>query len=596
MLYSKAIAANSDVFTSQAFVFLGNLPTQTVPVTLSILIASSGEDIFIKVRQTGLKSEEVFFSGDDKDIPARIQEVVKTINEEIGQAAFLDVLVAACQENAIYLQNLGATKAFLLREGRTIDLTAVSKGQLISGFLKPEDRLLFLASEIAAQQLREEDFKDLAHDLLASPRDSLEDSLEGFIQAEAKPSPISAVLLDNTNEKRSPAAATSNPKKIPFDLIKSLPKKAAVLMLRNKKVGIITLILGALMVLIAVGIIFKISQDSSKKHQLKAELSGIEKTFAEALSLKDSDPQKAREKLQQSYDKLNSLLSVYPDDAQARSLKERINQNSSQVLKIFKVEQWPVFLNLDLIKKGFSSEKMAYYRGDLLLVDTKSKSVVVLDTLTKSPQIVGGAANLGDVRAGSLNAEFIFTYSKDKGVGRVDTLTRKSMVAAKPDPKWGSIVDIVGFAGNFYLLDAFEKQVWKYVPVEGGYSDKFNYLESPVTSLYDGVRMQIDGSVWVLTSDPALLKFTSGRLDNFNLTGLDKNLKESKSFFVSSDTEYLYYLDPKNSRLVVLEKSGKYYSQYTGDKFATASDFVVDEKQKKIYLLESNNIYHLDLK
>ena len=79
-------------------------------------------------------------------------------------------------------------------------------------------------------------------------------------------------------------------------------------------------------------------------------------------------------------------------------------------------------------------------------------------------------------------------------------------------------------------------------------------------------------------------------------SGLDKGVKDPKSFFVSSDTDDLYLLDSGNLRLLVLSKIGVYKKQISGEKFAQITDLVVDEKEKKIYLLEGGKIYSVDLK
>ena len=55
-------------------------------------------------------------------------------------------------------------------------------------------------------------------------------------------------------------------------------------------------------------------------------------------------------------------------------------------------------------------------------------------------------------------------------------------------------------------------------------------------------------------------------------------------------------LDSGNSRLLVLTKTGTYKGQITGDKFGQASDLVVDEKGKKVYLLDGSKIYQVELK
>ena len=47
---------------------------------------------------------------------------------------------------------------------------------------------------------------------------------------------------------------------------------------------------------------------------------------------------------------------------------------------------------------------------------------------------------------------------------------------------------------------------------------------------------------------------------------------------------------------MTLTKTGAYKGQISGDKFATATDLVVDEKNKKVYLLEGSKIFQVELK
>ena len=108
--------------------------------------------------------------------------------------------------------------------------------------------------------------------------------------------------------------------------------------------------------------------------------------------------------------------------------------------------------------------------------------------------------------------------------------------------------------------------------------------------------MQIESSIYVLKKGGEILRFTKGDKDNFSYSGLPSLVKDPKSFFVSSDTDNLYLLDSGNSRLLILTETGSYKGEISGEKFAQASDLVVDEKGKKVYLLDGNKIYTIDLK
>ncbi len=255
------------------------------------------------------------------------------------------------------------------------------------------------------------------------------------------------------------------------------------------------------------------------------------------------------------------------------------------------IKDWPLYLNLELIKEGFSSKRISFSVGKLLLLDETKKTLVLVDLSQKTNQILAGQDQLGDAKLASLNGDFGFIFS-DKEVLRVDINSQKTTVAVAPD-EWGEIVDIFGFASNIYLLDKSNNQIWKYLPIEGGYSDKNSYLKERI-DLSNASRMLIDASIWVLKQNE-ILKFTQGVSDNFSVSGLDVPIANISLFYVDDTSDNLYVIDSTTGRLIVLTKTGQFIKEYSGEKFKSADDFIVEEG-KKVYLLENNNIYSFELK
>ena len=55
--------------------------------------------------------------------------------------------------------------------------------------------------------------------------------------------------------------------------------------------------------------------------------------------------------------------------------------------------------------------------------------------------------------------------------------------------------------------------------------------------------------------------------------------------------KYIYILDSGNKRVVAVDKDGYIYQQYSSPLFDDLKDFVVLEKEKKIYVLNGSIIY-----
>jgi len=99
-----------------------------------------------------------------------------------------------------------------------------------------------------------------------------------------------------------------------------------------------------------------------------------------------------------------------------------------------------------------------------------------------------------------------------------------------------------------------------------------------------------------LKSDGTILKFIQGKKEAFGVAGLDKPIKNPKAIFTNEDTEALYILDNGNSRVVVLEKSGEYHSQYLWSGISEATGLAVSEQENKIFLFSQNKIYAIEIR
>lgn len=601
----KAIVSNTDYLTSQSFLFERE-GSQDGKLFFCVLVSASGEDIFNKVRQIGLSSQDVFFDS-TADIPGKILESLNFVKSELKDIQNLNILIAAFSQSALYIQSMGENRAYLLRDGKIMKLP-ISE-QLLSGFMQEGDKLLLLNCNLDPDESGREQTlvfsSDFAEELMLENKEGLEEALDDLISQQRITFPLSVAVLDLTQESRIDETKTipkipENPlKKMPlikfknyFAFLPKLIKKIRYLKLKYKVGFILALIL---LIILSFFTFTFLSKNKVIQDQIKWNLTEAQAKLTRAKELSESDRSRSKELIDESKSTVERVLSQDKANSQALALKKQIDDSTPEILRIYNVDNFPIFLSLDLIKKDFTSKRMAFSLGELLLFDPNQKSLVALSIKNKTNRILAGERELGNVEVFSLNGDKGFTYSKDKGVINIDIYSRKVLAGVKSDASWGHIADLYAFAGNFYLLDTVNGQIWKYFPLGSTFSDRQEYLEGEADFI-GAKRMQIDGSIWVINSDSEVFKFTNGERDSFSSQGLDQPFGKLISFFVSSDTNYIYMLDQEHSRVVLLEKNGKYHSQYQGDKFKTADDLVVDEESKKLYLLEGNKIYQLDLK
>jgi PHD/YefM family antitoxin component YafN of YafNO toxin-antitoxin module len=144
-------------------------------------------------------------------------------------------------------------------------------------------------------------------------------------------------------------------------------------------------------------------------------------------------------------------------------------------------------------------------------------------------------------------------------------------------------------------LDKAASQILKFVNSDSGFV-KANYFSATSPDLSKAVSMAIDSSVYILTSDGNISKFTKGASDTFTIAGLDTPVNKPTQISTNLNDDNVYVLDNGNSRIVVMDKSGNYKNQYQAAVVKSAKDFEVLEKDKKIYVLSGSKTYEIDLK
>ncbi len=157
--------------------------------------------------------------------------------------------------------------------------------------------------------------------------------------------------------------------------------------------------------------------------------------------------------------------------------------------------------------------------------------------------------------------------------------------------------DIALYNRRAYILDAKNNQIYKHNPTATGYDKGAPWVQSQRegSTLADATSIAIDGDVFVLTAAGEIKKFVAGTEEAFSITGLDPALSNPTELFTYTDVNFLYILEPTNKRVVVLDKTGKLIKQYTASEWKNPTGMNIDEKNKTVYVLDSNVVYSFGL-
>ena len=213
-------------------------------------------------------------------------------------------------------------------------------------------------------------------------------------------------------------------------------------------------------------------------------------------------------------------------------------------------------------------------------VEPEDNSLLAIEQA--NPQGVGFGADAYDIY-----------YITDKAITAVSKNSGAKKAVIKNDKDWVSPKAVIPYQGNLYVLDQ-KKGVLKYASTGDGYG-KSNYFSGSAPDLSKATGMAIDGAIWIVTSDGTVNSYTRGVSDNIKVTGLEKPLNKPSKIVTDIGMDNVYILDKGNSRIVQIDKHGAFQNEYHAPIIATASDFTVSEKDKKILVLSGGKVWQIEL-
>ena len=157
---------------------------------------------------------------------------------------------------------------------------------------------------------------------------------------------------------------------------------------------------------------------------------------------------------------------------------------------------------------------------------------------------------------------------------------------------WGTLRDFKTFNSNIYVLDSTHDEIYKYTPVEDGYSSKLSYFQ-PRSALDLGRSKEfvIDYYVYLLTAN-SLVQFNGGVREDFSISEKIQ-LSDIQSLYTDPDSSFLYLLDPSHTRVIVIDKKGATVRSIFNPLLKNVQYFGV-YKDTRLIFLHKNKLYMLD--
>jgi hypothetical protein len=176
--------------------------------------------------------------------------------------------------------------------------------------------------------------------------------------------------------------------------------------------------------------------------------------------------------------------------------------------------------------------------------------------------------------------------------GGAAKLTRSFLGTSPTSPR---AVD--SFGGRCYILDSDAKQIWRYEPRGDTYPERPDryFVTPPPRSLADALDMAIDGNIYVLYQDGAILKFLQGEHQPaFDVRGLPDDITQAVALAVDpgGSTDVFYVADRGSKRVVALGPDGAFQAQFRADEaFDALEALAVDEAAGRLYAVSGGRLY-----
>ncbi len=566
--FGKIVATPTSTSWSQAY-HAGSLFA-----VLSLTTKESGEDKPLNAlgKEVLNSLEAEFFTLEEKNL-VTIKKALSDVIAVIPKTASASFCLAFAKNTTLYLFLLGGGKVMIKRKGIFGVLLEQEKHNEIiksaSGYLEEGDVVLLqteqFVSLIPEATLREAIEQENPTDMTEALSPLVHGAEEGGAAAmflSFPPQPSSERRRPAIDETSQPETTTLSEEEQGFAVVKrGLPSFPSLpsfhLSLPHRKKVVLSVAVVLIVVLVASIFLTIQNKEQAKIKVLFAEVYPVaQKQYDEGMGLKGLNSALAQDDFRKAKEILTARKGEFkPGTAQ----REQIDSLLSKV-------------NAEL--EGTNNVK----------------NVAVTETADSASPLLSGAKDNTDAKAVAEYKDAIYLLTADA----VETITdgkNKTIIENKDD--WSDATSLRVYAGNVYILDQKEG-VLKYVAGSNGYG-KSAYFSGDKPNLNSAVSMAIDSSVYILTSDGKIMKYTRGKADSFSISGTNPPLSSPTRIFTNPDTDNLYILDNGNGRLVKLSKEGSFLSEYRADQMKNAKEIDVHEKDKKAYFLSNSKIYEISL-
>ena len=294
---------------------------------------------------------------------------------------------------------------------------------------------------------------------------------------------------------------------------------------------------------------------------------------------------------------INGLIAQMPKDTNSNNTQyqdtiKKIKDIANRVWHVNNIADPAVITDFQSVNQTADLKQISAANRTLYAVGSNNQLFTVnLDT-KETKQLTDNSVTLLNPKNSSQANQIIANTADNKFYSIVDG--KITELTVKLPSSLQQINDLDFYYDKMYLLDKASNQIYRLTQSGKNFGLPKTWV-SDKTSVQNGVSMAIDGAVYVLTDSGQIIRFNSGKKNDLAALTVDPALTSAQQIFTGSDLKNMYILDKQNKRIVSFDKQGNLQNQYYSDKFDDLKSIFVNEKDKKIYILNSQKIFLINL-
>lgn len=296
-----------------------------------------------------------------------------------------------------------------------------------------------------------------------------------------------------------------------------------------------------------------------------------------------------------SISRAREMIEQITEQKKYQDIKEELNQKiekiSQMLQKVVYLESPEIIYNLINRNPNAQTQTITMAGGQIFVYDNQNQTIYQINPDTKEAVSWPLASQINEVRKIVsrndknlilLNQEGqFFQYNFDQRVSQ-NILMVNNLVA-----------DFDFYGNRLYTLQPDRGQIFRHTAIDTGFNSGNTWLRN--YNAGQGALLSIDGGIYLVENDGQIKYFTTGQLATITFSPVEPALKSIKQLATNQESNYLYFLEPENQRIVVFDKRGNLKIQYTSKNFNQMRAITIAEPERKIYLLADNKIFMIEM-